>query len=186
MVDARFLKPATGQTPTLPAHLATKNYVDLADTALSNRVTTLEGKLPLGEMSYTVTSTTLSFSAATDTQCSFQQENIPTVGLSLNSGTDKYLFTVLAGYAGWWDITVSIRFDFVTTEKYVAVATPSKVWWDKNSNAGAAYNCNVHCKNKLAVGDVFSVWVYSGIANKVIREGSSLISGVKAVQLRTL
>jgi len=182
MVDARFLKPATGQTPTLPAHLATKSYVDL----VSDRVTTLEGKQALGEMSYTVTSTTETIPAAADTLVSFQQANMTTVGLSVNSGTDKNTWTVLSGYAGWWDITCSLRLDFVSTEKYVGIASPAKLWWDKGSNVGNAYNVNCCCKIKLAVGDAFCAFVYSGLANKVIREGASLISCIKAVQLRTL
>lgn len=183
MVDTRLVQAASGITPTLPAHLATKSYVDLADTALSNRVTTLEGKVQAGEMSYTVTSTTESIAASTDTLVSFQQSNMTMVGLSVNAGTDKNTWTVLSGYASWWDITASLRFDFVTTEKYVMIGTPAKVYWDKNSNAGAVYNVSVSCKVKLAVGDSFCVFAYSALANKIVREGTTLISCVKAVQL---
>jgi hypothetical protein len=181
MVDARFVKPATGQTPTLPAHLATKAYVDL----VSDRVTTLEGKVALGEMSYTVTSTTQTIPAAADTLISFQQANITTVGLSVNSGTDKNTWTVLTGYAGWWDITCSLRLDVVSTEKYLGIGTPAKLYWDKNSNSGNTFNLNCCCKIKLAVGDSFCAFIYSTLANKVIREGATLVSCIKAVQLRT-
>lgn len=174
----------TANTVGTSPYAARADHIHRERQATLDRITVLEGKLPLGEMSYTVTSAVNALTAAVDTLVSFQQSNLTTVGLSVNAGTDKNTWTVLTGYAGWWDITVSLRFGFVSTEKFAMVGTPAKLYWDKASSAGNAYNVSVSCKIKLAVGDQFCVFAYSGLANSVVREGTTLISCVKAVQLR--
>lgn len=147
-----------------------------------------------GEGDWTLT-TTQAIPANQDTRVQFTQQNIPPVGLTLvtqsyaEPGNTHNASKLIVNSGGKWEFIFSARWTnapLVQTERYVMMgpAAGGGVYYNKNSASGYAFNLSVTVTEWFAAGTEICCFVYNGAASSIIREGTSLITGLKATQLR--
>ncbi|RSM60499.1 hypothetical protein DMH03_17220 [Amycolatopsis sp. WAC 01376] len=58
------------------------------------------------------------------------------------------------------------------------------VYYNKQSSSGYAFSVSVHVEEWFTANTEICFFVYNSTASSIVREGSSLITGIKATQLR--